>query len=174
MDYSGTTLFNSSTLSATLTGSQCGGLAITQDLSTFAIADGYTNPADIHVDIFKVTWSGETPSFSYQYSIPLTGTRWIDQMAFDHADNLLIASQQKGLLAYAIKTDARSTRTDANATQLLEYAPFTGIENISGNDNDSQTEYYNLQGIKIDSNNITSGIYIRLQGGKASRVLIRK
>lgn len=174
INLNGAVLFNSSSLSSYLTGSQCGGMAINSDLSTFAIADGYTNPADIHVDIFKVTWSGETPSFSYQYSIPLTGTRWIDQMAFDHADNLLIASQQKGLLAYAIKTSARSTRTDANATQLLEYAPLTGIENISGNDNNSQAEYYNLQGIRIESNNITSGIYIRLQDGKASRVLITK
>lgn len=174
VDYSGTTLFNSSTLSATLTGSQCGGMAITQDLSTFAIADGYASVADIEVDVFNVTWSGNTPSFTYQYSIPLSGTQQVDQMEFDHAGNLVIASQQKGLLVYAIKTDARSTRTDADPSQLLEYAPSTGIENISGNNNDSQAEYYNLQGIKVNADDISSGIYIRVHNGKATRTRITR
>ncbi len=174
INYSGTTLFNSSTLSATLTGSQSGGMAISADLSTFVIADGYSDPSDIEIDVYNVTWNGETPAFTYQYSIPLSGTQQVDQMAFDHADNLVIASQQKGLLVYAIKNGARSTRTDANATQLLEYAPFTGIENISSNDNNTQAEYYNLQGIKIKSQDITSGIYIQVQDGKASCIKITR
>ena len=174
LNYSGTTMFNSSTLSGTLTGSQSGGMAISSDLSTFVIVDGYSDPSDIEIDVYNVTWDGETPSFAYQYSIPLSGTQQVDQMAFDHADNLVIASQQKGLLVYAIKTGARSTRTDANATQLLEYAPFTGIENISSNDNNTQTEYYNLQGIKIKSQDITSGIYIQVQDGKASCIKITR
>ena len=122
---SGTVLFNSSNIASTLTGSQCGGMAITPDLSTFAIADGYANPADIEIDIYSVTWNGSTPSFTHKYSIPLSGTQQIDQMEFDYAGNLLVASQQKGLLAFAIKTDARTTTTNADASLIIE-----GVEAI--------------------------------------------
>ncbi|MBQ3605452.1 MAG: carboxypeptidase regulatory-like domain-containing protein [Muribaculaceae bacterium] len=122
---SGTVLFNSSNIASTLTGSQCGGMAITPDLSTFAIADGYADPADIEIDIYSVTWNGSTPSFTHKYSIPLSGTQQVDQMEFDYAGNLLVASQQKGLLAFAIKTDARTTTTNADASLIIE-----GVEAI--------------------------------------------
>ena len=119
----GTELFNSSTLSSILGGTERGGMVISSDLSTFAIDDGWEQDAnyngiagDIEIDIFKVTWSGNTPSFTYQYSIPLTGTQCVDQLAFDHAENLYVASREKGLLVYAIKNPARTTTTKANST----------------------------------------------------------
>ena len=127
---SGTVLFNSSSLSSYLTGSQRGGMAITSDLKTFAIVDGWAQdannngiPGDIEIDIFNVTWSGNTPSFTYQYSIPLSGTQWVDQMAFDHAENLYVASREKGLLVYAIKTPTRTTTTTARETIKGAEAP---------------------------------------------------
>ena len=122
-DYSGDITFNSSSLIETLTGSERGAMAISSDLSTFAIVDGWAQDAnnngvseDIAILIYSVTWSGSTPTFTYQYSIPLTGTQRVDQMEFDHADNLYVGSQQKGLLVYAIKTPARTTTTKANST----------------------------------------------------------
>lgn len=129
-DNSGTVLFNSSSIASTLKGSQGGGMAITSDLSTFAIVDGWAQdasnngiPGDIEIDIFNVTWSSGTPSFTYQYSIPLTGTQQVDQMEFDHADNLYVASQQKGLLVYAVKMPERTTTTTATSTLQGAVAP---------------------------------------------------
>ncbi len=122
-DYSGNITYNSSSLIETLTGSERGAIAISSDLSTFAIVDGWAQDAnnkgvseDIAILIYSVTWSGSTPTFTYQYSIPLTGTQRVDQMEFDHADNLYVGSQQQGLLVYAIKTEARTTTTKANST----------------------------------------------------------
>ena len=110
--------YSSSTISGSLNGSQKGGMAITRDLSTFAIVDGYPDgsPADISVQVYSVSWSGNTPSFSHLYSIPLYGTQQVDQMEFDHADNLYIASQQQGLLVYAIKNPSRQTVTNGSGT----------------------------------------------------------
>ena len=126
--HDGNVLFNSSSLSY-LTGTQIGGMAISDDLSTFAIVDGFVegSPTDIEVDVFKVTWNGNKPSFSYKYSMQLEGTRQVDQMAFDYAGNLVVASQQKGLLVYAIKGDARTTVTPAKSTMVIvgKYVPGT-------------------------------------------------
>ena len=118
-----TTLFSSETLSATLEGTQRGGMAINSDLTTFAIVDGWEQTSDykgiegdIEIDVYNVTWSGNTPSFSHSYTIPLGGTHQVDQMEFDHAGNLYIASQQQGLLVYAIKNPSRQTVTNGSGT----------------------------------------------------------
>ncbi|MCM1292254.1 MAG: hypothetical protein NC111_03680 [Bacteroides sp.] len=53
-----------------------------------------------------------------------------------------------------------------------------GIEEIEINDNDlednDETVYYNLQGIRMSPSEMSTGIYIRLQGNKASKVMIRR
>lgn len=118
-----TALFSSETLSSTLGGTQRGGMAINSDLTTFAIVDGWEQTSDykgiegdIEIDVYNVTWSGNTPSFSHSYTIPLGGTHQVDQMEFDHAGNLYIASQQQGLLVYAIKNPSRQTVTNGSGT----------------------------------------------------------
>ncbi len=128
VDFDGNIVFNSSILTE-LTGSQNGAMSISSDLSTFAIVDGFAegSAADIEVDIFDVTWVGSTPSFSYRTSIPLVGTKQVDQMTFDYAGNLVLASQQKGLLVYAVKNPARTTVTPAKSTLVIagKYIPGT-------------------------------------------------
>lgn len=128
VDYDGNIVFNSSILTE-LTGTQNGAMSISSDLSTFAIVDGFAegSAADIEVDIFDVTWAGSTPSFSYRTSIPLVGTKQVDQMTFDYAGNLVLASQQKGLLVYAVKNPARTTVTPAKSTLVIagKYIPGT-------------------------------------------------
>ncbi len=123
IDENGTELFNSSVLSATLNGTQGGGVAISSDLKTFAIVNGKAESSNTNLSaiIYSVAWNGNTPSFTYQYSIPLVGTTEVGQMDFDHADNLYIASRQQGLLVYAIKNPARQTITNATTTISTDY-----------------------------------------------------
>lgn len=123
LDINGNILFSGHTLNSNTPATQVGAMAITSDDKTFAIIDGWDATSagaaiekDIEVDIYNVSWNGNTPSFSYQYSIPLSGTRQVDQMAFDHAGNLYLVSLQKGLLKYAVKTSARATVTNSTAT----------------------------------------------------------
>ncbi|WP_286332860.1 hypothetical protein [Duncaniella freteri] len=47
----------------------------------------------------------------------------------------------------------------------------TAIENINIDTNDGPCEYFNLQGIKID--NPTNGLFIRRQGNKVTKVVIK-
>lgn len=123
LDINGNILFSGHTLNSNTPATQVGAMAITSDDKTFAIIDGWNSDAsgnpiekDLEIDVYNVSWNGNTPSFSYQYSIPLSGTRQVDQMAFDHAGNLYLVSLQKGLLKYAVKTSARATVTNSTAT----------------------------------------------------------
>ncbi len=118
-------ILKSNVINSTLTGSSNGGMAITPDYKTFAIINGRTETApasgvfldeDLKVYVYSVSWNGSTPTFTHQYNFALSGTRQVDQMEFDHAGNLYIASREKGLLKWAVKTSARATVTNSTAT----------------------------------------------------------
>lgn len=49
----------------------------------------------------------------------------------------------------------------------------TGVEEITINEDDSDTMYFNLNGVRINAENITPGIYIVRQGKKVSKKVIR-
>ena len=125
--------YKSDAINATLNGSENGGMAISADNKVFAIANSYENSgnAGIRVQVYDVTWSGATPTFTHKYAIPLDGTYRVDQMEFDYAGNLVIASQQKGLLVYAVKTNARTTTTNAAATSLIKGVTATPVTNLN-------------------------------------------
>lgn len=49
-----------------------------------------------------------------------------------------------------------------------------GITDVTiDNDNNAPVEYYNLNGVRVNANDLTSGIYVRRQGSKVSKVAIR-
>lgn len=51
------------------------------------------------------------------------------------------------------------------------------VENTSGVDeiiaNDGESEYFNLQGVKVDSANLAPGVYIRRTTGKTEKVIVK-
>lgn len=62
---------------------------------------------------------------------------------------------------------------DSSAGVLSVYIPGeeSGIEAIEAADSDAPVEYFNLQGIRVE--NPENGIFVRRQGGKVSKVVIR-
>lgn len=42
-----------------------------------------------------------------------------------------------------------------------------------GADSDAPVEFFNLQGVRVNSENLPSGIYIRRQGAKSTKVLVK-
>ena len=49
----------------------------------------------------------------------------------------------------------------------------SGIEDIKTYKSSEHAEYYNLQGIKVNGDNLTPGLYIKRQGNKSSKILIK-
>lgn len=48
-----------------------------------------------------------------------------------------------------------------------------GIEDINIDNSNAPVEYYNLQGIRVNGDNLTPGIYIRRQGTEVSKILVK-
>lgn len=80
-------------------------------------------------------------------------------------------SSDEAISKVTISSDA------ADATILLKsititYAPYvSGIGDLEADSADAPVEYYNLQGVRIE--NPESGLYIRRQGNKTTKVLIK-
>ena len=50
----------------------------------------------------------------------------------------------------------------------------TGIESINADNSNEPVEYYNLQGMRVNAENLNNGIYIRRQGSETTKVFINK
>ena len=62
--------------------------------------------------------------------------------------------------------------------QGLGYFKYAGemadaISDITVDGDNADVEYFNLQGIRVDADNLTPGIYVRRQGNKATKVVIK-
>ncbi len=47
----------------------------------------------------------------------------------------------------------------------------TGIESIEADDAEADAVYYNLNGVRVDADNLTPGVYVKLVNGKATKVI---
>lgn len=48
------------------------------------------------------------------------------------------------------------------------------IDNIAAEENNAPVEYFNLQGVRVNADNLTPGLYISRQGNETKKVLINK
>lgn len=71
---------------------------------------------------------------------------------------------------YTVSTFAEPERDNTPAAPLPAYA-VAGIENVETGDSNAPAEYYNMQGMRVDKPR--HGTYIRVQGSKVSKVLVR-
>lgn len=56
---------------------------------------------------------------------------------------------------------------------MFNYDRYSGVEDIMPDDNAAEAEYYTLDGIKIDRDNMQPGVYIERRGAKTRKVAIR-
>jgi len=57
--------------------------------------------------------------------------------------------------------------------RLVQRTGTTGIEDVAVSDSDSDAVYYNLGGARMATDNLAPGIYIKKQGGKATKVFVK-
>lgn len=129
------------------------------EISVFLIEDGYR--------IESVTFSQITGSASWATSwaiTPADGT--LNGKVWTAAANSLVNSVEfvpAGASRIA-KIEVKYV-ADENGVQ--------GIEDIVNDNANAPVEYYNLQGIRVNGDNLTPGIYIRRQGTEVTKVYVR-
>jgi hypothetical protein len=55
----------------------------------------------------------------------------------------------------------------------LTDASYSNIEDLETDNNTSKEEFYNIHGIKIPKNNLTPGLYIKKQGNKTTKLIVK-
>lgn len=158
-DYEQNILFNSGADWEELNGGD-GALAVNNDMSVMVVTD-----ATQVAHVMYITWE---PTFSIKEvtSFPL-GSADTYQMAFDLAGRLYVANRAF-VAAYTVPQDRKNVVTPSGLT----FNAVSGVSNVAV-DNCAPVEYFNLQGMPVDADNLTPGIYIRRQGTSVSKVMVR-
>ena len=169
-DNEGNIVYNSGTDMPEL-GGGVGLIGLSEDASTFVFQnEGST------ITVCSLTWE---PEFSltplYTFNVLATGGSSTSsfQCAFDPAGNLYVANRSS-FRAFALPREATETVTKAPASQVLECGTVS-VEDIAVEtaDTDAPVRFYNLQGVEMNDANLTPGVYVRVQGNTATKVVVK-
>ena len=95
-------------------------------------------------------------------------------LAWDAAGNLYGGNATKEFVkGYAIPRAEPFTTKAASKYSFVKTADgLVGVEGVEV-DADAPVKYYNLQGIEVDGENLSNGIYIKVQGKKTSKIYVK-
>ena len=165
-DYEGNVLYSSADHQDIFPGFGSG-IAVSADLKTMVAAAGETG-----IKVLDVEWSAEgVPTLTERYVLPGSGEKEIFQLDFDIAGNLHAYSKNNGYQVYAMPGEGKPAVTNAKSTLVIGGGE-SGIENLEYNSN-APVEYYNIQGIKVNPEEMGSGVYIKVQGTKSEKVFVK-
>lgn len=114
----------------------------------------------------------DEPTFTKIDNITTAANTWA-HMRFDAGDNLhVFIREDNGYHAYSIVGQAPETFVAAKSAYIVTGSN-SGVEDIAiEEDYDAEAVYYNLSGIRVDGE-LTPGVYIKVAGTTATKVVIR-
>ncbi len=123
--------------------------------------------------IYKINTAADGyVSLKAKYILNTNGNNMYD-LAWDAAGNLYTSNASSELVTgFAIPVNEDGVSTAAADKYNFKYAPSTGVEDVEVA-NDAPAVYYNLQGVQVDADNLTPGVYVRVQGNKSEKVLVK-
>lgn len=134
----------------------------TADYHTGVYLDGYSQTHDVYINTIKNFVTKGTFNIS-SYSLPTYAERVVS--APRHAMAMVLVNTDYTGAVYYV---------DDTTITLPEFTYTSAVDTIIPDpvvDENAPVEYYNLQGVKIA--NPGPGLYIRVQGSKAEKILIR-
>lgn len=141
------------------------GIAISPDGTLFAAS------LTGSIVVFNVEWNeyGE-PALTYLLDFPVDAHTWA-HMHFDAANNLHAYMREGGYRVYSLPAERPVAFTSAPEAMFFGQS---GVVDITVEDAAAaDAVFYNLQGVKVPSNNLNSGIYIMVRGREASKVYVK-
>ncbi len=125
------------------------------------------------ITVYKISKAADgTVALKAAYILKDGGNNTYD-LAWDAAGNLYgCNASTEYVRGYAIP------RTEAAVTTAAAKYAFTalggsGVENVDVENVELPVVYYNLQGVQVDGENLTPGIYIKVQGNKSTKILVK-
>ncbi len=169
-DPAGEVLFNSGSDMADLTGST-GLFALNDDASLLLVQDDGN-----YIHVCAVEWEPEfTLTELYKFNVLEDGGSDTNtyQGAFDPAGNFYVANRSS-MRVFSLPRKASQTVTPAKASMVIKGSQ-SGINDITVDAEAAEgpVQYFNLQGIEVSADNLSSGVYIRRCGNTATKVVVR-
>ena len=108
--------------------------------------------------------SGEEISGTYS---PNAKTRAVGDCRID------VSSLPNGKLIVIVTAKDGEDNVLSVKSTIVNKTSSTSIEDIVNDSDNSKAEYYNMQGINVNSSILAPGIYIMRQGNKSSKILVK-
>ena len=144
-------------------------IAISPDGKTFVLGT-YGNML-----VMDVAWNDGVPTMTKRFEITPTKAGDWATARFDYAGNLHYYARALGKYeVYAIAQEHPVVTTPALATDIIKGGS-SAVEDLYDEAVDAEAPvlYYNLQGIQVAADNLTPGVYVRVQGKNATKVVIK-
>ena len=153
------------TSDASLLPSSAGGVDVSADGSLLAIS----TYEDIRV--FNLSWLGGKPSLTPYATIvnPFGRTTKQTLVKFDYAGNVHCLNVDNGYFKIYLAHPENIVETPAPSGLRIS----TSVENITVGENDAEPIYYNLNGVRMNDENLAPGVYIKVAGSKVTKVVVR-
>ncbi len=152
----------------------------------YFVAKGWDHFTDYReMGAFDITLSESTISIEEGKTATLTATVTKDNDVTVASEtwassNPEVATVDGGVVTAVAEGTATITYTvvDSYGCPHTEYCEVTvsantAIDDITVNGSDAPVEYYNLNGIRVNADHLTPGLYIKRQGTKATKVLVK-
>ena len=147
-----------------------GAIALSKDEKILAVGS-YNG-----VHFFNVTWTDNVPSLEHFADVNDLTTTKFTQAKFDAGNNLHIAGvnisdySQQFYAVIALPGENYAT-TNAKGSDLITIE--SGVENIAVDAADANAVYYNLNGVRVAADELTPGIYVKVVGTTATKVVVK-
>lgn len=126
-----------------------------------------------------VYMKGTYNSFNYAATLEEAseGAVWSVEIAEDGTATIVNVAKEKTVM-FGLGYHSFGAYPEANSFRVmpslyLKGEPVSGISAVEIEQTNGEAVYYNLQGVRVNSDALTPGIYVRRQGNKAVKVLIR-
>lgn len=122
--------------------------------------------------VYNVTWDGNEPTFEHVTNFKgASSPQQYTHMRFDYAGNLHVYQPSGNYEMYALPSVKPVITVPAKSSYLVTGT--SAVNNISVDSEDAPVMYYNLQGVRVNGESLLPGVYVKVQGKTATKVVIK-
>ena len=147
--------------------SATGGIDINPAGDLFAIST-YTS-----INVYHLSWDGNKPVMEPYKVIasPYQVSNQYTTLKFDAGNNLHVINQTNGYYQVILGQEEGVTVTPALAEDAIQIT--SGVESVNYDNEEVAPVYYNLMGVRVNSDALTPGVYVKVVGKKATKVVVK-
>ncbi len=128
------------------------------------------------ITVFDIEYNEyNEPILTKKFNYTLPSTIGWSHMKFDIGGNLHVYMRELGgYHAYSLPSENPESIVPAKAQYIVEGIG-SGVEDITIEEvaDEADAVYYNINGVRVDATNLTPGVYVKVVGTTATKVMVR-